>query len=162
VNGLDPWLPWWGFSTLDSRTHLLLPRIGHHFLRGVVKAKCGHYFVEASTTVHAEPPLSGRCPQCQLIHTRQWVISPYDLTEHLLCAVQPTRFELSTRCGHQLPVGAARPHPVPVLRTICPTCAAHAVVNAKSGRTAASLRRSPRRPRLAAGLSECAPRALTP
>jgi hypothetical protein len=129
VNGLDPWLPWWGFSTLDSRTHLLLLPRGDDHAPGVLKGKCGHYLVETSTTVHTEPPLSGQCPQCQLIHTRQWVISPYDLTEHLLCEVQPTRFALTTQCGHQLPGGTARPHPVPVLRTICPTCAAHALAD---------------------------------
>jgi hypothetical protein len=119
---------------LDSRTHLLLLPRGEH-VPGVLKARCRHYLVETTAAVDPEPPLSGRCPQCQLIHTGQvhspqWVVSPYDLTEHLLCEVQPTRFELTTQCGHQLPVGAARPHPVPVLRTVCPTCAAHAVVNA--------------------------------
>jgi hypothetical protein len=118
---------------LDSRTHLLLLPRGEH-VPGVLKGKCGHYLVETTAAVDPEPPLSGRCPQCQLIHTGQvhspqWVISPYDLTEHLLCEVQPTRFDSPLNAGTNCR-GTARPHPVPVLRTVCPTCAAHAVVNA--------------------------------
>jgi hypothetical protein len=56
----------WAVSTLDFKTHILELPAGDH-PPDVLKARCGHYLRAAVATLHAEPPLSGRCPQCQLI-----------------------------------------------------------------------------------------------
>lgn len=56
----------WGMSTLDGKTHLLLPDGDHP--PGVLKARCGHYLLAVATRLD-EPSLPVRCPDCQEIFT---------------------------------------------------------------------------------------------
>jgi hypothetical protein len=53
---------------------------------------------------------------------QRWVISPFDLAEHLLSDTPSTGGVLTTRCGRSLPDVAN--HPTPLIRRIRPVCEA--------------------------------------